>query len=311
MNDSTVFKFFFMDFWRFAILILIIIAAILFLLVFVKTLKKKKKFKLIYIVMINVIVTAIINSIGFSFNWKVDNKFLFDDENGFACQGQSFLLFFTHTARETFVTLISVISFISFKFGDHFNIDKSKISLIIALLVGYLIPLIADIIYLNLKVYGFNDYYCFTSNENKNSSRICGVIHTVYILFLVAISIVFIIYLSIKTSRSNMEQKYRLWIDDNTEKYCINPILKKIIFFPVVQICANCIALTYRILNYIFDFKVDYLAKPAAAISSVSSISYTIIFAITNEIFTNFEREEEEESEDRESSESGIIELKV
>ena len=74
--------------------------------------------------------------------------------------------------------------------------------------------------------------------------------------------------------------------------------MKKIIFFPIVQITLNVGMLVYRFKDYIIAFKgIDYLARLAATLSSVSSISYTLIFAITNKIFTHSEEERETESE--------------
>ena len=302
MVKSILKSFFFADIWRFAIILLIIIAIILLSFVFGKTFSRPQKFKLIFIVMLNLMITAILNSVGFILNWvdEKNNKLLFGKEDGFFCKAQSFMLFYFHASRETFVTLISIISFISFKFGYKFNIDKSKLSFILVFLVGYLNPLIANIIYVNIDVYGQGDYYCFTrgkyskgTNEEKKNSRICGMVHTCYVMLLMIISISFISYLVIKTTNCKKgSSDNSSWINDDDEKYCIHPMLKKIIFFPIVQIFLNVVLLFYRIKDLIIDFNgVDYLARPAAALSSVSTISYTLIFAITNKIFTEFEEE--------------------
>ena len=295
MSNSTTFKFFFADGWRIAILILIITAIILFLLVIIRTFSKPKKFKLIFIVMINVMATAILNSAGFLLNWVDENgKLLFGDEEGFFCQTESIVLFFSHTARETFVTLISVISFISFSFGDKFNLDNSKLSLIIVLLLGYLIPFIADIIYFNLKIFGQSHYFCFTrgSGDTVKIAKTCGSIHTYYVLFLVIVSASLIIYLVIATTFFSKEKINDAWANNENTKHCISPILKKIIFFPIAQILANCIALSYRIIDFNGTLNAQSLARPAAAISSISCISYTIIFAVTNGIFSDSKKED-------------------
>ena len=303
---SVVSEFFIADYWRITIVILDIIAIILFLFVIGKTLSKPRKIKLMYIVMINVMITAIINSIGFLLNWVVDHKLLFGDENGFVCQSQAFILFFTHTSRETFVTLISIISFISFKFGDSFSINHKKLSIIIALLIGYLIPLIADIIYLKLKVFGQSHLICFTRREDEPKSNICGIIHSIYILFLGIISLILISYLVIKTTNCNKKQDNDSWINDDEEKQCMNPNLKKIIFFPLAQICMNIISVIYRISESIKGhdnaiFRV--FARMTGILSSVTSILYILIFAITNGIFTNIEKSTKNEIKSSESLE--------
>ena len=192
------------------------------------------------------------------------------------------------TARETFVTLISIISFISFKFGENFNINKSKLSLIIALLVGYLIPFVANIIYYITGLFGKTQYFCFIKKKTWVT------IHLVYISALVIISTILITYLVVKTSCCKKTQEYDGWInDDDNEKYCMNPKLKKIIFFPIAQIFTIFLLLIFRFVDHYIEGEEDFkysknLARPAGVLNSSSSILYTLIFAITNRIFTNF-----------------------
>ena len=294
------YDFFFADVWRPIIMILIIIAIILFLLVFGKTLFTPRKFKLIYIVMLNLVISAILNSVGFLLNWvKKDKKLLFGDEKGFFCKAQSIMLLFFHTARENFCTLVPIVSFISFKYGDNFDIDNNKLCLILVFLVGYLIPLIENIIYYFLGVHGQSDYYCLIKKEGSIYSALCGNIHLYYVIFLVIISFSLTIYLVIKTGNCNKNSTDDVWLNDNEKKtYCIHPMLKKIMFFPIVQVSFNVVILTYRVINNIYNYEgVDFLAEPAATLGSTSSILFTLIFAITNEIFTKSERESITESE--------------
>ena len=303
---ATFNEFFFEDGYRAFIIILIIIAIILFLFVIVKSFSKPRKFKLMYFVMLNVIFTAIINSVGFLFNWVINGKLIFEGEYNFACQAQSFILFFFHTARESFVTLISVVSFISFKFDEQFNNDKNKLGLLMASLVGYLIPIIVNIVYPIIGAYGQGHYFCFVNNSHP-TSKICGLIHTIYVILLVLVSIILISYLVIKTANCNKEQNNNSWTDDDVEKHCMNPNLKKIIFFPIAQLCFNVVLLSYRMKNLAFKTENDDggLERAAAALSSLSSISYSIIFAITNGIFTN----KNESSKNEIIDSPGLIEM--
>ena len=289
-EHTPAYNFFFADAYRIAIMILIIIAIILFFLVIAKSFTKQRKFKLMYIVMLNVIFTAIINAVGFLFNWVIygdkEKNLLFGET---CCKIQSFILFFFHAARESFVTLISVVSFISFKFDEQFNNNKNKLGLIMVFLFGYLIPIITNIIYLSIGAYDQGHYFCFVNNKNP-TSKVCGFIHTFYVIFLVIVSIILISYLVIKTANCNKEQNNNSWTDDDVEKHCINPNLKKIIFFPIAQFCFNVVLLIYRIKYLLDDDEKNEGSVEegvAAVLSSLSSISYSIIFAITNGIFTN------------------------
>ena len=306
---SDFYNFFLADGYRITILILTVLGTLIVSLVIIKTLvikkKQKNKFKLVFIVMINVMITAILEAVSYSINWVIKKRLLFDNE--FSCQTQAFLLTFFQSSREIFVTLISIITFISFKLGDDFNIDDNKQSLIVTFLIGYLIPLIESLIYLLTKGYGISHSYCFTKvgefyeiDDNKiKSSEICGAIHFSILISLILISTFFISYLIIDTAcRNKNNNDFDLWLNEDNKKYCIHPMLKKIIFFPITQFFIMSVQFIYRFINYIErnDRRAVNLARPAAVVNSSSSIIYALIFAISNGIFTNLNKEVEEQN---------------
>ena len=309
MTNSTVYNFFFADPSRIIIMIFILISTVLSVTVLAITIsirrKNKSKFKLVYIIMINIMITAVLCPAGYVLNWvdSYNNNLLFGNGDGFFCQAQAFTTSYFQSCREIFVTLISIISFISFKFGDIINIDESKLSLVLVLLIGYLIPLIECMTFLLKKGYGKSHLYCYTKIEGDEVkfSELCGTIHFSFVVVLIIISTFFIIYLIIKTSSCKKEDKKSdSWIkDDNTKKYCINPNLKKIIFFPIAQIITMSLPVVYRFKSFIsHDHSgADAIAGPAAVVNSVSSILYILVFAISNEIFTTFRKEELEGSD--------------
>ena len=311
MANSKLYNFFFADVSRITILIFIIISTVLSVTVLAITIsirrKNKSKFKLVYIIMINIMITAVLCPAGYVLNWvdSYNNNLLFGNGDGFFCQAQAFTTSYFQSCREIFVTLISIISFISFKFGDIINIDESKLSLILILLIGYLIPLIECMTYLLKKGYGQSHLYCFTKiggidDDEVKFSELCGTIHFSFVVSLIIVSIFFISYLIIETSCCKKEEgELVFWFRNNERKYCINPNLKKIIFFPIAQIITMSLPVVYRFKSFIsHDHSgADAIAGPAAVVNSVSSILYILVFAISNEIFTTFRKEELEGSD--------------
>ena len=68
-------------------------------------------------------------------------------------------------------------------------------------------------------------------------------------------------------------------------------------FFPIVQFFIMSVQFIYRFVNYSQhnNGKAEGLAKPAAIVNSLSSIIYALIFAFTNGIFTEYEKQTEME----------------
>ena len=317
---SKAFNFFFADYYRIAIIILTVLGILIVSAILTKTFlikkKQKNKFKLVFIVMINVMITAVLETVSYSLNWIITDKnnkktLLFGKSNEFFCQAQGFSLTFFQSSCEIFVTLISIITFISFKLEDDFNIDESKLSLIVISLIGYLIPLIESIIYLVNDGYGRSHSYCFSKIKTKKEdekeidpndlklSEICGAIHYSLLISLILISTFFISYLIISTTCRNKNiNDVDLWIkDEYNKKYCIHPMLKKIIFFPIAQFFIMSVQFIYRYINYFSDYEiVEKFARPAAVVNSFSSIIYSLIFAISNGIFTNINEEVNEQN---------------
>ena len=249
--------------------------------------------------MLNVMITAILEPVSYVLNWVVvdennEKKLLFGKEDGILCQAQSFSICLFQSSREIFVTLISIVSFISFKCESDINVDDSRLSVIIVLLSGYLIPFIESSIYIINGGFGQSHSFCFTkvegTYEETKFSKLCGTIHFSFVVILVITSIFFISYLIIKNTCCNAESEGNLWGNDDTEDYCISPNLKKIIFFPIAQIITMSLPVVYRFMDYIKKIDSGFIAGPAAVMNSVSSILYTLVFAISNSIFTDFRK---------------------
>lgn len=286
-------NFFFADGYRVAIIILLTFGLIFFLSIIYITWKANLRFSLIFIVMINAMISGIISPFGYLFNWVIkdsnDNSILlFGESEGFLCQFQAFTLATFQCSRESFVTLVMVISFLKVRFPEM-NISSSKINVIAVLIFGYGIPAAEVLIFMKLHVWGQSHLFCFTGmvkEGNKYSGTIvtCGLIHFIYIIVLIVISNLFILDILIRVNK--MRKSY---IDRNSDPeagttgcICCDPLLKKLVFYPFAQIVSMSLPIYYRIVDW-FGGEVKFSPSgPAAVMNAISSFIYTAIFFLSN-----------------------------
>lgn len=298
MNFKTfLYYFFFADIYRITIMTLLTLGLILFVLVMILTCRAKLKFTLIFIVMINAMISGILSPLGYYINWVIEypdtkeRKLLFGESRDLNCQMQSFILATFQCSRESFVTLIMAISFVKARFPE-INLQNNKINLAAVLMIGYGIPIIASIVYTTLGAFGESHLFCFTSKEvDKYPVVTCGLIHFIYIIILILLSIFFTFSL-IKKLKEYKNEKNENNINESDGKYkeinlnkCIfcHPRMKKIIFFPIAQIISMSLPIYYRITDWFIKRDPIKKSGPAAIMNAVSSIIYTAIFVISND----------------------------
>ena len=290
--NSKLFEYFFSDIYKILINIITLIGLILFIFVMYAASKKKSShFQLLFIIMINVMVSSILSPLGYLLNWKVNKensngkKLLFGESRGFLCQSQSFILAFFQSSRETFLTLLTTTVFINYICQSNSFINKLSFKIII-LLIGYGIPFIANLTYSLVGAFGESHLFCFTKLDTSGSTTICGTIHFSYILFLLILSLFFTLYIIIKDFCS---KDYDPWTDDDKEekKCCIGSELKKIIFYPVAQIFSMGFIFYYRYRDYFTSEGISgtTVAGICAIINAISSVLYTFIFILSNNLF--------------------------
>lgn len=303
MSNSKIYDFFLADGYKITINVLIFFELLLFLIIIWKTVSRKKSgFNLLFLLMMNSIISGILSAIGYLLNWKVKvddsdrKKLLFGESDGFLCQTQSFMIAYFQSTRETFCSLITIIVFMSYKI-KNFDIQNMRpLYKFYILLLGNGIPLIANIIYSIVGLFGDSHLFCFTKLYVDKTVSICGTIHFVYIIILISLSFFFILYIIIKDCKN----RKNVWtnLDDNNKKKCFSdPQLKKIIFYPFAQILANSFIFYHRFTDFFFENKVEHennmRSGPAAVVNTVSSLLYIIIFILSNDIFCSDEENED------------------
>ena len=132
MTNSKIYDFFLADGYNITINVLIFFELLLFLLIIWKTVSRKKSgFNLLFLLMMNSIISGILSAIGYLLNWKVKvddsdrKKLLFGESDGFLCQTQSFMIAYFQSTRETFCSLITIIVFMSYKI-KNFDIQNMR-----------------------------------------------------------------------------------------------------------------------------------------------------------------------------------------
>ena len=224
-NHSTLYLFFFADYCRIIVNILVFFGFIFFIIVLYKAFSKKKsEFTLLFIVMINVMICAILSILGYVFNWGIKKEgnigsvLLFGSENGFLCRIQSFFLTFFQTARESLLTSLTIIVFFNYK--EH-NVEKTKYKILIFLFC-YGIPSISNILGFIFDGFGKNELFCFTGP--KNYGKKFGIIHFLYLILLLFSKLVLV--LSIIIMNYKQGKNYEDWLmDDKSSKFIIIIIL--------------------------------------------------------------------------------------
>ena len=308
-QHSTLYNFFFSDYCRIIENIIVLIGIIFFIFVLYKAFSNKRSgFKILFIVMLNVMICANLSILGYLINWKVDagnnqRELLFGKKNGFICILQSTILTFFQTARESFLTNLTVIIFFDYK---GYDVEKIHFKLFV-FLYCYGIPFISNIICLSFDGYGENDLFCFT--KGNNFGKAFGILHFSYLIFLLIVNQILVLYIIINDYKHS--KNYEDWLDDEKSSKqigIINSSLKKIIFYPLAQIFALIFPMIYRIGNSSENIKTNIIWAQIAAIgNSLSDILYTLIFFISNKM--TFEKESEYNINNEEDNKNINIEL--
>jgi hypothetical protein len=305
-------EFFFADTYRIIVIIILFLAIISFgIFIYLVYSRKNSSFNIIFKIMLNVMISAILSGIGYIFNWKngTNEKLIFGD--GIMCTMQSVFLGLFQTSRESFLASLSFLIFLNYK-NPNINIDKYKrLFTIMIYLFGYGIPLIANIIYISIGGYGKSHLFCFTKeNDDKSDSNgdIIGIIHYIYIIILVILNFYFTFYV-ISHEVCCKKKENDLWEEEDNIS-CFNPLLKRLIFYPFAQIISLSGPIYYRIMTYFVDEGgntngaklklIEGYAGICAILNCLSTFLHTFIFALSNNLL-NCNKKEEKIEENKNS----------
>ena len=286
----SVYEFFFAGNSRIIVNIILFLAIISFgIFIYLVCSKKNSSFNIIFKIMLNVMISALLSGIGYLLNWKGENDFFGND---ITCKIQSVILGLFQTSRESFLVVLSFLIFLNYK-NPNINLDKNKILITFMIyLFGYGVPLIANIIYIIIGGYGKSDLFCFTSKTNEFEGKLTSIIHYSYIIILVILNFYFTFYIISHEICCKNKEENDIWEEEDNIS-CFNPLLKRLIFYPFAQIISLSGPVYYRIMSI---SKMSGDLKDAAGICVIlncfSSFIHTFIFALSNNIINCKKNEE-------------------
>ena len=298
------YEFFFADGYRLTVNIILFFAIISFgIFIYLVCSKKNSSFNIIFKIMLNVMISALLSGIGYIFNWKKKNSEDLIFGEGPICPIQSIFLGLFQTSRESFLISLSFLIFLNYK-NPNINIDKNKKFIeIVIYLFGYGIPFIANIIYIIIEGYGKSDLFCFTIKKKDNYDNDIGkyisIIHYTYIIILVILNFCFTFYIISHEVCCKNNEENDLWGEEDNIS-CFNPLLNRLIYYPLGQIISLSGPLYYRIMS-ISDMSKDMIdpAGICAILNCFSSFIHTFIFALSNNLLSCKKKEEEKEKENK------------
>ena len=304
---SEIYQFFFAGGYRITVNIILFLSIISFgIFIYLVCSKKNSSFNIIFRIMLNVLISALLSGIGYLFNWKKNEgideiNLIF--ENDFVCKMQSITLGLFQTSRESFLVSLSFLIFLNYK-NPNINIDKNKKFIeIVIYLFGYGIPFISNIIYIIIEGYGKSDLFCFTikkKNDNDNDiGNYISIIHYTYIIILVILNFCFTFYIISHEVCCKNNEENDLWGEEDNIS-CFNPLLNRLIYYPLGQIISLSGPLYYRIMS-ISDMSKDMIdpAGICSILNCFSSFIHTFIFALSNNLLSCKKKEEEKEKENK------------
>jgi len=288
---SVLTQFFFANNSRIIVNIILFFAIILFVIfIYLVCSRKNSSFNIIFKIMLNVMISALLSGIGYLFNWKnfeKDNSLIFGGD--IICSIQSVTLGLFQTSRESFLVLLSFLIFLNYK-NPNINFDNhKKLIEIMIYLFGYGIPLIANIIYIIKGVYGKNDLFCFTDND------LISIVHYTYIIILVILNFFFTFYI-ISHEVCCKSKENDAWEEEENAS-CFNPLLNRLIYYPFAQIISLSGPIYYRIKFISRQKSLEDAAGICAVLNCLSTFLHTFIFALSNNLLNCNKKEKSIENQ--------------
>lgn len=234
----------------------------------------KNKISYTFALILNLIFSAMIHTIGYTLNWVYDTKSgsLVSYFSSSLCEAQSFTLIASSMSEELWVTIVTIESYLltssSQGEGEGTATIKWKKILLLCLLT-YLFPAIVTYVYFHFDLLGKNHLNCWIKSEEK-----------MYLWGLILychkwVNIVLVIYFSFLMLRTLLS----ITIKDEKEKESAKKYLITILIFPTIQLIGGIIPTIYTILIG-FEINIDnnFFGVATLLCGAIQGVLFPIVY---------------------------------
>ena len=274
---------FFLSYERIIVLCFCLISFLLNLIIIISIyVTKNKKISIVVRITGSILVVNFINILSYTFQWvlckeeyennsnKYSIKLLFNSNNLYVCNLQSFIMLSSALSQDYFVIFF-------FYIVNKANLIKVTYINLFSIL-SVLVPIIISFLLLLLNAFGVNDDFCYIKKyEYKKDNYIYYdkyVIFFIIIYSLRGINFCISIFLLIKIIKYISREK--------SFSYIINKL--SMLF---IQLFKLFIILFYRISNFIWKEYPKILGKIYIILSTIDGLLLPLAFAYSNQIYHN------------------------
>ena len=256
-----------------------IIALCLILSLFILLCLMKSQKTSIFYLIINLLILNNLHSFSYLFDWVKDGQLVID--NHFVCQIQACVMIYTSISHEFWASSIPMINHIQNIKGEIYMKKHFKYYFTSFFVFYNIVPLILTLIFQKLDSLGQNNLYCWVKQPKGSLSKeliiqiIIFALRWFNIVMCSFYTIKIILYLYSMNAHTKEEKKKQV-------SYSL-----RLLIFPLIQLIAEVIPVTYRALLWIDNnYSIFWMQEAIVILSSFQSILYPICYCFHSGMFT-------------------------
>ena len=256
-----------------------IIALCLILSLFILLCLMKSQKTSIFYLIINLLILNNLHSFSYLFDWVKDGQLVID--NHIVCQIQACVMIYTSISHEFWASSIPMINHIQNIKGEIYMKKHFKYYFTSFFVFYNIVPLLLTLIFQKLDSLGQNNLYCWVKQPKDSLSKeliiqiIIFALRWFNIVMCSFYTIKIILYLYSMNAHTKEEKKKQV-------SYSL-----RLLIFPLIQLIAEVIPVTYRALLWIDNnYSIFWMQEAIVILSSFQSILYPICYCFHSGMFT-------------------------